>query len=172
MGVAGDGTTTATILTRAIFTEGCKGVSAGMNPMDLRRGIQMAVDHITKQLEANTTPISDVDRIAEVATISANNDAEVGSLIANAMEKVTTEGVITVKDGQTLYDELEVVEGMKFDRGYISPYFITDNKSQKVELEDPMVLCFEKKVSNLASIMPLLEGAVKQNKPPLSSPKM
>lgn len=126
--VAGDGTTTATVLTRAFFNEGCKAVAAGMNPMDLRRGIQRATDAVVEELKKLTKEISSREEVAQVATISANGDREIGDLISDAMERVGREGVITVADGKTLADELEVVEGMKFDRGYISPYFITDNK--------------------------------------------
>ena len=144
---AGDGTTTATVLTRAIFSEGCKAVAAGMNPTDLRRGIQAAVNEVTKTLEDITRPINSKDEITQVGTISANSDAQIGELISDAMEKVGNEGVITVQDGKTLYNELEVVEGMKFDRGFISPYFITDTKNQTVELENPLILLVEKKVS-------------------------
>merc|ERR1719399_1351025 len=147
--IAGDGTTTSTILTRAIFAEGCKSVAAGMNPMDLRRGINLAVDA----------------EIKNVATISANSDHEIGEIIASAMEKVGKEGVITVQDGKTLENELEVVEGMKFDRGYISPYFITSPKTQKTEFDNPLILLVEKKVSSLQSMLPLLEQVVKLQKP-------
>mmetsp|Transcript_30882 Transcript_30882/g.49957 ORF Transcript_30882/g.49957 Transcript_30882/m.49957 type:complete len:588 (-) Transcript_30882:242-2005(-) len=162
---AGDGTTTATVLTRAIFAEGCKSVAAGMNPMDLRRGINMAVDLIVKDLQARTKKVTTKEEIAQVATISANGDKAVGELIANAMEKVGREGVITVADGKTLEDELEVVEGMKFDRGYISPYFITNGKTQKAEFESPLILVYEKKISGLNSILPVLEAVVRINRP-------
>jgi len=163
--IAGDGTTTATVLTRAIFSEGCKSVDAGMNPMDLRRGIKLAVDHVLMDLKARTKMISSKEEIKNVATISANSDHAIGVLIANAMEKVGKEGVITVQDGKTLEDELEVVEGMKFDRGYISPYFITSPKTQKTEFEHPLVLLVEKKVSSLQSMLPLLEQVIKTQKP-------
>ena len=163
--VAGDGTTTATVLTRAIFAEGCKSVAAGMNPMDLRRGINLAVDAVLADLKARTKQISTRDEICSVATISANSDVEIGELIAAAMEKVGKEGVITVQDGKTLENELEVVEGMKFDRGFISPYFITSPKTQKVEVENPFILLVEKKVSSLQSMLPLLEQVVKTQKP-------
>jgi len=163
--IAGDGTTTATVLTRAIFSEGCKSVAAGMNPMDLRRGINLAVDHVLMDLKARTKMISSKEEIKNVATISANSDHAIGVLIANAMEKVGKEGVITVQDGKTLEDELEVVEGMKFDRGYISPYFITSPKTQKTEFEHPLVLLVEKKVSSLQSMLPLLEQVIKTQKP-------
>jgi len=162
---AGDGTTTATVLTRAIFSEGCKSVAAGMNPMDLRRGITMAVDAVVKDLASRTKMISTKEEIKNVATISANSDIEIGEIIASAMEKVGKEGVITVQDGKTLENELEVVEGMKFDRGYISPYFVTSPKTQKVEFENPLILLVEKKVSTLQSMLPLLEKVVSMQKP-------
>ncbi|CAG8563394.1 1478_t:CDS:2 [Cetraspora pellucida] len=153
--VAGDGTTTATVLTRAIFVEGVKNVAAGCNPMDLRRGVQLAVDAIVQFLREKS----------RVATISANGDTHVGKLIANAMEKVGKEGVITVKEGKTIEDELEITEGMRFDRGYISPYFITDTKTQKVEFEKPIILLSEKKISVLQDILPSLEAAAQQRRP-------
>merc|ERR1719421_384496 len=143
--IAGDGTTTSTGLCRAIYTEGCKAVAAGMNPMDLRRGINIAVDAVLADLANRTKMISTKEEIKNVATISANSDHEIGEIIASAMERVGKEGVITVQDGKTLENELEVVEGMKFDRGYISPYFITSPKTQTVEVEDPLVLLVEKK---------------------------
>jgi len=165
--VAGDGTTTSTVLCRAIYSEGCKAVAAGMNPMDLRRGINMAVDAVLADLKGRTKQIESKEEIRNVATISANSDVGVGELIANAMEKVGKEGVITVQDGKTLEDELEVVEGMKFDRGFISPYFITSPKTQKVEFENPLILLVEKKVSSLQSMLPLLEQIVKGGQKPL-----
>mmetsp|Transcript_24264 Transcript_24264/g.31509 ORF Transcript_24264/g.31509 Transcript_24264/m.31509 type:complete len:577 (-) Transcript_24264:318-2048(-) len=163
--IAGDGTTTSTILCRSIFREGCKAVAAGMNPMDLRRGIEKATDIVLDQLEKMSRPISTKDEIASVATISANNESALGDMIATAMERVGKEGVITVSDGKTLHDELEVVEGMKFDRGYISPYFITDNKSQVAEFENPLILLVEKKVSSLQALVPILESTVRSQKP-------
>merc|ERR1719330_455577 len=159
--VAGDGTTTATVLARAIYNEGCKAVAAGMNPTDLRRGVQMAVNCVVETLEGISKPITSKEEIKQVGTISANSDMEIGTLIADAMERVGKEGVITVQDGKTLENELEVVEGMKFDRGYISPYFITNAKTQEVELENPLILLVEKKVSNIQQILPLLESVVK-----------
>jgi len=159
--VAGDGTTTATVLARAIYEEGCKAVAAGLNPLDLRRGIQMAVNSVVDTLEEISRPISTKEEISQVGTISANADKEVGDLIADAMERVGKEGVITVQDGKTLENVLEVVEGMKFDRGYISPYFITDAKTQVCELENPLLLLVEKKVSNLQQLVPLLESVIK-----------
>ncbi|KAJ0053874.1 hypothetical protein Pint_01613 [Pistacia integerrima] len=163
--VAGDGTTCATVLTRAIFTEGCKSVAAGMNAMDLRRGITMAVDAVVTNLKGRTRMISTSEEIAQVGTISANGDREIGELIAKAMEKVGKEGVITISDGKTLYNELEVVEGMKLDRGYISPYFITNQKNQKCELENPLILIHEKKISNLNAIVKVLELALRSQRP-------
>jgi len=163
--VAGDGTTTATVFTRAIFSEGCKSVAAGMNPMDLRRGIQAAVDKVVAELKSKAKLISTTEEIAQVGTISANGEREIGDLIARAMEKVGKEGVITVADGKTLENELEVVEGMKFERGYISPYFITNAKNQKCELENPYVLIFEKKISGLNPLLPVLESVLKTSRP-------
>ncbi|GAV76625.1 Cpn60_TCP1 domain-containing protein [Cephalotus follicularis] len=163
--VAGDGTTCATILTRAILSEGCKSVAAGMNAMDLRRGITMAVDAVVTNLKSRARMISTSEEIAQVGTISANGEREIGELIAKAMEKVGKEGVITIEDGKTLYNELEVVEGMKLDRGYISPYFITDPKTQKCELDNPLILIHEKKVSSLNAIVKVLELALKLQRP-------
>ncbi|MED6221746.1 hypothetical protein PIB30_057716 [Stylosanthes scabra] len=163
--VAGDGTTCATVLTRAIFTEGCKSVAAGMNAMDLRRGINMAVDAVVTNLKSRARMISTSEEIAQVGTISANGEREIGELIAKAMEKVGKEGVITISDGKTLYNELEVVEGMKLDRGYISPYFITNQKNQKCELEDPLILIHEKKISSINAIVKVLELALKKQRP-------
>nr|XP_010918836.1 chaperonin CPN60-2, mitochondrial [Elaeis guineensis] len=163
--VAGDGTTCATVLTRAIFTEGCKSVAAGMNAMDLRRGITMAVDAVVTNLKSRARMISTSEEIAQVGTISANGEREIGELIAKAMEKVGKEGVITIADGNTLYNELEVVEGMKLDRGYISPYFITNQKNQKCELEDPLILIHEKKISSINAVVKVLELALKKQRP-------
>ncbi len=161
---AGDGTTTATVLARAIYKEGCKAVAAGMNPTDLRRGIQAAVNSVVTSLEEISKPITTKDEVTQVGTISANSDVEIGELISDAMERVGKEGVITVQDGKTLHNELEVVEGMKFDRGFISPYFITDSKTQTVELENPLILLVEKKVSSLQQLVPLLEQVVKMQR--------
>ncbi|KAG6431286.1 hypothetical protein SASPL_109364 [Salvia splendens] len=163
--VAGDGTTCATVLTRAIFTEGCKSVAAGMNAMDLRRGITMAVDAVVTNLKSRARMISTSEEIAQVGTISANGEREIGELIAKAMEKVGKEGVITIQDGKTLFNELEVVEGMKLDRGYISPYFITNQKTQKCELDDPLILIHEKKISSINAIVKVLELALKRQRP-------
>ena len=163
--VAGDGTTTATVLTRAIFSEGCKAVAAGMNPMDLKRGAQLAVDHAVKVLEQISRPITTKEEVSQVGTISANGDKDIGDLLAEAMERVGKEGVITVQDGKTMSNELDVVEGMRFDRGYISPYFITDNKTQIVEYEKPYILICDKKISSLQSLVPLLESVVRSQRP-------
>ncbi|EEH43444.1 hsp60-like protein [Paracoccidioides brasiliensis Pb18] len=163
--VAGDGTTTATVLARAIFSETVKNVAAGCNPMDLRRGIQSAVEAVVEYLQANKRDITTTEEIAQVATISANGDTHVGKLISNAMEKVGKEGVITVKDGKTIDDELEVTEGMRFDRGYVSPYFITDTKAQKVEFEKPLILLSEKKISAVQDIIPALEASTSLRRP-------
>ncbi|XP_022150736.1 chaperonin CPN60-2, mitochondrial-like [Momordica charantia] len=163
--VAGDGTTCATVLTRAIFTEGCKSVAAGVNAMDLRRGITMAIDSVVSTLKSRARMISTSEEIAQVGTISANGEREIGELIAKAMEKVGKEGVITISDGNTLDNELEIVEGMKLDRGYISPYFITNQKNQKCELEDPIILIHEKKISNLNAVVKVLELALKRQRP-------
>ncbi|MFS7975591.1 putative chaperonin Cpn60/TCP-1 family, groEL-like apical domain superfamily [Helianthus anomalus] len=162
--VAGDGTTCATVLTKAIYSEGCKSVAAGMNAMDLRRGITMAVDSVVMNLKSRARMISTSEEIAQVGTISANGEREIGELIAKAMEKVGKEGVITISDGKTLNNELEVVEGMKLDRGYISPYFITNTKNQKCELDDPLILIHEKKISSLNSIVKVLELALKNQR--------
>ena len=159
--IAGDGTTTATVLARAIYSEGCKAVAAGMNPLDLRRGIQLAVNSVVDTLTDISRPITSKEEITQVGTISANADVEIGTLISDAMERVGKEGVITVQDGKTLENELEVVEGMKFDRGYISPYFITDAKTQTCEMENPLILLVEKKVSSLQQLVPLLESVIK-----------
>lgn len=154
---AGDGTTSATILGRSIFTESVKNVAAGCNPMDLRRGSQLAVEEVVKFLQQNKKEITTSEEISQVATISANGDAHIGNLLASAMEKVGKEGVITIKEGKTLEDELEITEGMKFDRGFISPYFITNTKSGKVEFENPLILLSEKKLSSIQDILPSLE---------------
>ncbi|GAA5952481.1 hypothetical protein JCM3765_001983 [Sporobolomyces pararoseus] len=162
---AGDGTTTATVLARAIYSEGVKNVAAGCNPMDLRRGSQAAVDAVLKFLEQNKRAITTSEEIAQVATISANGDVHVGGLIAQAMEKVGKEGVITVKEGKTIEDEIEVTEGMRFDRGYISPYFVTDVKSQRTDFEKPLILLSEKKISLIQDILPALETAAQARRP-------
>ncbi|MGX9118201.1 chaperonin GroEL [Mesorhizobium sp. BHbsci] len=162
---AGDGTTTATILAQAIVREGAKAVAAGMNPMDLKRGIDKAVDAIVADLKSNARKVTRNDEIAQVGAISANGDAEIGRFLAEAMEKVGNEGVITVEEAKTAETELEVVEGMQFDRGYLSPYFITNQDKMRVELEEPYVLIHEKKLSNLQAMLPVLEAAVQSGKP-------
>jgi chaperonin GroEL len=162
---AGDGTTTATVLARAIFSETVKNVAAGCNPMDLRRGTQAAVDAVVDYLQKNKRDITTSEEIAQVATISANGDTHIGKLIASAMEKVGKEGVITVKEGKTMEDELDVTEGMRFDRGFVSPYFITDTKSQKVEFEKPLILLSEKKISAVQDIIPALEASTQLRRP-------
>ena len=163
--VAGDGTTTATVLAQAIFREGSKLVVAGMNPMDLKRGIEKAVVAVTAELEKMSKPTRDAEEIAQVGTISANSDETIGKIIANAMEKVGKEGVITVEEGKSLETELEVVEGMQFDRGYLSPYFVTDPERMETLLEDALILLHEKKISNMKDLLPLLEQVVQQDKP-------
>lgn len=163
--IAGDGTTTATILTRAIFSEGCKAVAAGMNPMDIRRGIGAAVDVVVDRLRESTVPITSKEEIAQVATISANGDESIGNLIANAMERVGQDGVISVQDGKTVEDELEVVEGMSFDRGFISPYFITDAKRQQTVFEKPYVLIVDGKISSAQALVPVFEQVVQSRTP-------
>ncbi len=162
---AGDGTTTATVLAQAIIAEGLKAVAAGMNPMDLKRGIDKAVVGAVEELKKLSVPCSDTKAIAQVGTISANSDETVGTLIAQAMEKVGKEGVITVEEGTGLEDELDVVEGMQFDRGYLSPYFINKPETGTAELENPFILLVDKKVSNIRELLPVLEGVAKANKP-------
>ncbi len=163
--VAGDGTTTATVLAQAIFREGLKAVSAGFNPMDLKRGIDKATRAVVEKLESISEPCTDNKAIAQVGTISANSDFSVGEIIAEAMGKVGKEGVITVEEGSGLDNELEIVEGMQFDRGYLSPYFINQAESQSVELEDPYILLFDKKIANIRDLLPLLEGVAKSGRP-------
>jgi len=163
--VAGDGTTTATILAQAIVKEGAKSVAAGANPMDLKRGIDLAVNAIVKELKTKSRKVTSNDEIAQVGTISANGDVEIGAKIAEAMKKVGNEGVITVEESKGLETELDVVEGMQFDRGYLSPYFITNADKMVAELEDPHILVHEKKLSSLQALLPLLESAVQAGKP-------
>ncbi len=163
--LAGDGTTTATVLAQAIVKEGAKAVASGMNPMDLKRGIDLAVDAVVKELKTNARKITSNSEIAQVGTISANGDSEIGRYLAEAMEKVGNEGVITVEEAKTAETELEVVEGMQFDRGYLSPYFVTNQDKMRVELEDPYILIHEKKLSNLQSMLPVLEAVVQSGKP-------
>jgi chaperonin GroEL len=162
---AGDGTTTATVLAQAMVHEGAKAVAAGLNPMDLKRGIDMAVEAVVKEIEARSKKVSTNEEIAQVGTISANNDPEIGRMIAEAMQKVGNEGVITVEEAKSLATELDVVEGMQFDRGYVSPYFVTNAEKMVAELEDPYILLHEKKLSSLQSLLPLLEAVVQSGKP-------
>ena len=163
--VAGDGTTTATVLAQAIYREGAKLVVAGMNPMELKRGIDLAVGAISKSLSKLSKPTRDTSEIAQVGTISANNDETIGAIIAEAMNKVGREGVITVEEGKSLETELDVVEGMQFDRGYLSPYFVTDPEAMEVSLEEPLILLHEKKISNMKDLLPLLEQVARQGRP-------
>jgi chaperonin GroEL len=163
--LAGDGTTTATVLAQAIVREGAKAVASGMNPMDLKRGIDRAVDAVVAELKSKARKISKNDEIAQVGTISANGDAEIGRFLAEAMQKVGNEGVITVEEAKTADTELEVVEGMQFDRGYLSPYFITNQDKMRVELDEPYVLIHEKKLGNLQAMLPVLESVVQSGKP-------
>jgi chaperonin GroEL len=163
--VAGDGTTTATVLAQAILREGLKSVAAGMNPMDLKRGIDKASIAIVKELEKLSKPCEDDKAIAQVGSISANSDEEIGKIISESMKKVGKQGVITVEEGSGLENELEVVEGMQFDRGYLSPYFINNQQSQSAELENPLILLHDKKVSNIRDLLPVLEGVAKASRP-------
>jgi len=162
---AGDGTTTATVLAQALIREGMKAVAAGMNPMDLKRGIDKAVVAATAELKAMSKPTADDKAIAQVGTISANSDESIGNIIADAMKKVGKEGVITVEEGSGLDNELDVVEGMQFDRGYLSPYFINNQQSMSAELDDPFILLHDKKISNVRELLPVLEGVAKAGKP-------
>src|SRR5271156_6768952 len=162
---AGDGTTTATVLAHAIVREGAKSVAAGMNPMDLKRGIDLAVEAVVEDLKKNSKKVTSNDEIAQVGTISANGDSEIGRFLADAMKKVGNEGVITVEEAKSLETELEVVEGMQFDRGYISPYFITNAEKMRVEMDDPYLLIYDKKLSGLQELLPLLEAVVQTGKP-------
>ncbi|HRQ57287.1 MAG TPA: chaperonin GroEL [Azoarcus taiwanensis] len=163
--IAGDGTTTATVLAQSIVREGMKFVAAGMNPMDLKRGIDKAVIAVTEELKKLSKPCSTSKEIAQVGSISANSDSDIGEIIANAMEKVGKEGVITVEDGKSLQNELDVVEGMQFDRGYLSPYFINNPDKQVAILENPFVLLFDKKISNIRDLLPVLEQVAKSSRP-------
>src|SRR5579871_1136093 len=162
---AGDGTTTATVLAQAIIREGLKAVAVGVNPMDVKRGIDKAVIAATEELKKLSKPCKDSKAIAQVGTISANSDESIGKTIADAMEKVGKEGVITVEEGSGLDNELDVVEGMQFDRGYLSPYFINNQQSQQVELDDPFILIHDKKISNVREMLPVLEAVAKAGKP-------
>src|SRR6201995_2920460 len=163
--VAGDGTTTATILAHAMVREGVKAVAAGMNPMDLKRGVDMAVDAVVKDIQKRSKKVSTNDEIAQVGTISSNGDAEIGRMLAEAMKKVGNEGVITVEEAKSLETELDVVEGMQFDRGYLSPYFVTNAEKMIAELDDPYILIHEKKPSGLRAMLPILEAIVQTGKP-------
>jgi chaperonin GroEL len=162
---AGDGTTTATVLAHAIVREGAKGVAAGMNPMDLKRGVDLAVSAVVADLQKNSKKVTSNEEIAQVGTISANGDAEIGRFLADAMKKVGNEGVITVEEAKSLETELEIVEGMQFDRGYVSPYFVTNVEKMRVDMEEPYILIYEKKLSGLQELLPLLEAVVKTGKP-------
>src|SRR5690348_6281616 len=162
---AGDGTTTATVLAASIVKEGAKAVAAGMNPMDLKRGIDLAVEAVVEHLKTNSKKVTSNDEIAQVGTISANGDVEIGKFLAEAMKKVGNEGVITVEEATSLETELEVVEGMQFDRGYISPYFVTNAEKMRVEMDDAYILISEKKLSGLQELLPLLETVVQSTKP-------
>ncbi len=163
--IAGDGTTTATVLAHAIVKEGAKAVAAGMNPMDLKRGIDLAVEAVVADLQKNSKKVTSNEEIAQVGTISANGDAEIGRFLADAMKKVGNEGVITIEEAKSMETELEVVEGMQFDRGYISPYFVTNADKMRVEMDDPYILIYEKKLSGLQEMLPLLEAVVQASKP-------
>jgi len=162
---AGDGTTTATLLAQTIVREGCKAVAAGMNPMDLKRGVDAAVDAVTEELIKKSKRVSSDEEVSQVGTVSANGQADIGDMISDAMQKVGKEGVITVEEAKSMATELEVVEGMQFDRGYISPYFVTNAEKMYSELEDPYILLHEKKLSNLQSMLPLLEAVVQSSRP-------
>ena len=163
--IAGDGTTTATVLAHAIVREGAKAVAAGMNPMDLKRGIDIAVEAVVAELQKNSKKVTSNEEIAQVGTNSANGDAEIGRFLADAMKKVGNEGVITIEEAKSMETELEVVEGMQFDRGYISPYFVTNAEKMRVEMDDPFILIYEKKLSGLQEMLPLLEAVVQTSKP-------
>ncbi len=162
---AGDGTTTATVLAEAIINEGCKAVAAGMNPMDLKRGIDLAVDAVVEDVKSRSQAITTSEEIAQVGTISANGDRTIGEYLARAMEKVGNEGVITVEDAKGLETELEVVEGMQFDRGYLSPYFVTNPEKMNCEFDNPYILLYDKKLSNLQPLIPVLESIVQSSRP-------
>src|ERR1700730_11510872 len=162
---AGDGTTTATVLAAAIVKEGTKAVAAGLNPMDLKRGVDLAVNAVVADLKKNSKKVTSNEEIVQVGTISANGDKSIGEMIANAMQKVGNEGVITVEEAKSLETELDIVEGMQFDRGYLSPYFITNAEKMIAELEDPYILIHEKKLSSLQALLPVLESVVQAGKP-------
>src|SRR4030043_837698 len=164
---AGDGTTTATILAQAMYREGSKVVAAGANPMDVKRGMDLAVEEVIKELKKQSKPTKDQKEISQVGKISANNDETIGNIIAEAMSKGGKEGVITVEEAKGMETTLEIVEGMQFDRGYLSPYFVTDPERMEVTLEDPYILIHEKKISNMKDLLPLLEQIARSGKPPL-----
>jgi len=163
--LAGDGTTTATVLAQAIVREGVKAVAAGMNPMDLKRGIDMAVEAVISNIKKSSKAVSTNEEIAQVGTISANGEREIGEMLATAVQKVGKEGVITIEEAKSLQTELDVVEGMQFDRGYISPYFVTNSEKMVCELENPYILIHEKKLSGLQAMLPLLEAVVQSGRP-------
>ena len=163
--IAGDGTTTATVLAQGLVREGLKSVAAGMNPMDLKRGIDKAVTAATAKLKELSRPCSDHKEIAQVGTVSANSDSAIGDIIAQSMEKVGKEGVITVEEGNALENELDIVEGMQFDRGYLSPYFVNNQDSMSAEMENPLILIHEKKISNIRELLPVLEAVAKASRP-------
>ena len=163
--VAGDGTTTATILAQAIYREGSKMVAAGSNPMAIKRGIEQAVNAVVEELKKSSKPTKEKTEIAQVGTVSANNDKTIGDIIAEAMEKVGKEGVITVEEAKSMETSLEIVEGMQFDRGYLSPYFVTDSEKMEVHLEEPYILLHEKKISVMKDLVPILEQTAKSGKP-------
>ena len=163
--LAGDGTTTATVLAQAIVKEGAKSVAAGMNPMDLKRGVDLAVAAVVADLKKNSKKVTSNEEIAQIGTISSNGDLEIGRFLADAMKRVGNEGVITIEEAKSMETELEVVEGMQFDRGYISPYFVTNAEKMRVEMEDPYILIYEKKLSNLQELLPILEAVVQSGKP-------
>jgi len=162
---AGDGTTTATVLAREIYKQGCKAISAGGNPMDVRRGIMLAVEKVEEYLKNKSIKITTKEEVANVATISANNDAVIGNLLATILDKVGPDGTINVQDGKTMEHEIEYVEGLKFDRGFMSPYFVTDHKTQRCEYDSPLILILEQKVSDIMSIQKHLQYALEKNKP-------
>ncbi|MDD3732985.1 MAG: chaperonin GroEL, partial [candidate division Zixibacteria bacterium] len=165
--IAGDGTTTATIIAQAIFREGLKNVTAGHNPMSIKRGIDLAVASVCEEIKRMSKPVDNKNEISQVGTISANNDKQIGDLIAEAMEKVGKDGVITVEEAKTAETTLDVVEGMQFDRGYVSPYFVTDPDNMEAVLEDPLILIHDKKISNMKDLLPILEKVAQQGRPML-----
>ena len=163
--LAGDGTTTATVLAHSIIREGMKAVAAGMNPMDLRRGVESAVSQVVEDIEKKSKKVKSTEEVKQVGTISSNGEAEIGDMIAEAMERVGNEGVITVEEAKSLNSELDVVEGMQFDRGYLSPYFITNADKMVAELEDPYIMIHEKKLTNLQPMLPILDSVVQSSRP-------